>query len=128
MNKFACIAAIALCLNGAVSGAAEAADPRLGFNRDKAVFGIKEQELYAYVDLAGNARALQKMNAETLTKLVLDASVEAASGWWKAPRFSRLDTAVIDVITILNKDQYAKADFSSALMHGKVYLRRGRSA
>jgi hypothetical protein len=134
MNQHFCIAAIALCLNsvcalaGQPSGAnANLATPSLTFNRDNAIFGVKKGQLYAYVDLASSAPMLQKLNSESLTKLVLDASSKAASEWWKSPRFSKLHSGVIDVITILNKDEYAKADFSSALMHGKVYLRHGKA-
>jgi len=134
MNFFFFIAAIILCLNSFCALAGQASEakatlvtPSLTFNRDNAVFGVKNDQLYAYVDLASSAPTLHKLTSESLTKLVLDASSKAASEWWKSPRFSKLDSGVIDVITILNKDEYAKADFSSALMHGKVYLSRGKT-
>lgn len=134
MNRYSYVVVIALCLfslpvvSGQLSGAKqEEVTPSITFNRDNSVFGIKGGQLYAYVDLARDAATLQKLDSEALTQIILDASRKAALEWWKSPRFSELDSGVVDVITILDKDEYAKADFSSALMHGKVYLKRRKN-
>lgn len=133
MTRFSIFIAILISLDSVcgVAGAASAGssapkEPVVVFNRDNAVFGLKEGRLYAYVDLTSNAPELQKLDEQTLTKLVVAASVKAATEWWKTPRLSKVNAGVIDVITILNKDEYAKADFSSALMHGKIFLTRNK--
>jgi hypothetical protein len=130
MKKFLWIIFLILCINSSAVLAGNVTSKgvsNLSFNRDNSVVGIKDGKLYAYVDLANNARQLRQLKTDMLTTLILDASVKSASDWWKAPRFAKINTGTIDVITILNKDEYAKADFSSALQHGKVYLKNGKN-
>ena len=94
------------------------------FTKDNSVYGLKNGQLYSYVDLSGDINELKKLNEDAIVKIILNASKKSAAEWWKLPKFSTANSGVIDVITILNKDEYAKADFSSSLQHGKVYLRR----
>ena len=130
MKKYLWIVILVSCINSSAVLADNVTTkgvPNLSFNRDNSVFGIKDGKLYAYVDLASNARLLRQLKTDVLTTLILDASVKSASEWWKAPRFAKINTGIIDIITILNKDEYAKADFSSAIQHGKVYLKNGKN-
>lgn len=92
----------------------------LKFTQDNTVTGLKDKQLYMYVDLSSDAEALRCLTEPVIIKMVLKAAQDAAEKSWVQPKFAQTGKGVIDVITILNKDEYAKADFASALRHGQV--------
>lgn len=92
----------------------------LKFTQDNTVTGLKDKQLYMYVDLSSDAEALRCLTEPVIIKMVLKAAQEAAEKSWVQSKFAHTNNGVIDVITILNKDEYAKADFASALRHGQV--------
>lgn len=109
---------------GAPVLAADCPETEVVIDRSNSVHGLKEGNLFAYVDLAEVAADLNCHSDEDIQKMVMDAVTKSVTEWWQEERLSKATKAEVHVISILDKDEYAKADFNSALTHGKVEFTR----
>ena len=93
-------------------------------DRGNSVHGIKNDMFFAYVDLATMAPHLV-CHSDDIIKTALIANVTSiVDEWWEKERFQDLSAAEIHIITIFDKDEYARASFDSAQMHGLIKLSR----
>lgn len=104
----------------------ECAETEVYIDRSNSVHGLKNGNLFAYVDLAEMVPDLSCHSDEDIQNMVLMAVSESVATWWQQERFAKIANAEIHIITILNKDEYARASFDSAQTHGKIdFVREG---
>lgn len=115
---------LAASLGPVQSRAADCPETEVVIDRTNSVHGLKEGKLFAYVDLAAMATDLNCHNDEAIQKMVMDAVVKSVNEWWQEERLAKATIGEVHVISILDKDEYAKADFNSALTHGKIDFTR----
>ena len=93
-------------------------------DRLNSVHGLKLGILFAYVDLTKDAPALICHSDAEIQAVLADVVGNSVSQWWSEDRLRTATKAEVHIITILDKDEYAKANFNSALVHGQLdYVR-----
>lgn len=101
------------------------AELNIKIDRSNSVHGLKDGILFSYIDLNAFAPSLAcHPNAAITEHLLLLVTAEVAK-WWEEPRLAEADTAEVHIINILDKDEYARADFDSAIAYGVVRFRKG---
>lgn len=106
--------------------AADCKPAEVAIDRENSVHGLKDGKLFAYVDLAAMSQDLACNSDAVIQAAVATAVTTAVNEWWKEERLAKADAAEIHIISILDKDEYVKADFNAALVHGKLeYARAG---
>lgn len=107
--------------------AAQCTEINLEIGRANSVHGKKEGKLFGYVDLAENAENLFCHEDSDIDIAVKSAVEKAVNEWWEKDRFTDLAQAEIHIITITDKDEYARADFNAAKQHGVLKLTKNES-
>ena len=105
-------------LTSIVSQSTECSEINLEIGRSNSVYGKKDGKLFGYVDLAENIEDLLCYENNDINLAVKLAVEKAVNDWWKTERFIKLTQAEIHIITILDKNEYARADFNAAKLHG----------
>jgi hypothetical protein len=100
--------------------AAECAPIQIVIDRTNSVHGLKNGSLFAYVDLTQMAKNLACHSDTEITDALLRTLTPMVTTWWQEPRLKDVPRAEVHIISILNKDEYARANFNAALMHGKI--------
>lgn len=127
----AVIAAVAILprLKPGQSAPVECAPLTIVIDRANTVYGLKEDNIFAYVDLAEMAPVLSCHTDTEIQDALLPALTASVDQWWQEPRLSKAQSAQVHIISILDKDEYARANFNAAQTHGKVdFTREGGKA
>lgn len=124
-----CVALAGLAVYGLGTNNAEpqqSACPLLNIaiDRTNSVHGLKDGKLFSYVDLNEYTPSLACHSKQEIVDFLLPVVSAEVSEWWKEPRLASADTAEVHVISILNKDEYARANFGSAVTYGVIKYRR----
>jgi hypothetical protein len=93
-------------------------------SRSNSVHGLKDGLLMAYVDLAQAAPSLPCHSDAKIQEYLQKQLTLTLQKWWLENRLQSTMQAEIHIITILNKDEYARSNFNSALRHGKMIFKR----
>jgi hypothetical protein len=103
------------------SGVVQSCPPiEIQIDRSNSVHGLKGGILFAYVDLTRDAPALICHSDAEIQAVLADIVGSSVSQWWSEDRLRAATKAEVHIITILDKDEYAKASFNSALVHGQL--------